>query len=46
LQERPVVLQFGPMDFHPGFDQTYLRRRQPPPRHSIVSMAKKAACSW
>jgi hypothetical protein len=24
LQERPVVLQFGPMDFHPGFDQTFL----------------------
>ena len=28
LQERPVVLQFGPMDFHSGRDEAFLRLRQ------------------
>jgi hypothetical protein len=46
LQERPVVLQFGPMDFHPGFDQTLLRLRQATAKALIVSMAKTAERSW
>lgn len=28
MQQRPVVVQFGPMDLHPGCDEAFLRLRQ------------------
>jgi hypothetical protein len=43
LQQVPILLQLGPMNLHPGFNQALLAFGNPPPRKSSVSIAKTAA---